>query len=529
MASRHSGRLTAVCAALFFCILLTRLAALMHNYDLHPDELVFMQSAERLADFLTGKAVSYAPTKFYPEGSFVLLAPFELLRRALHSAAEWNPRLFGRLGGLVYFLLGTGLGLKILRQYFTKDTGTSVLYLLTMLFGIVHIELSRYATGDTASFFFLMLLILWTAKGMDTGGLRFFLLASGVGGILAAIKYPLAYFLLIPYLGFRKTFSADSKKVLRKNTLKAAGCFLIGFLLLSPKTLTDPSFIFWTAAHETHNYMAGTNYVEVGGPVNHLISLAAYLLLYSGFPLLTGLAVFHWGRRVPAARQKKDTAYLFQFVIPLTAAGFFLYNLFVTALFMRTYYPFYVLLDLYCAVFCGSWLRQKGWKQISVIVLSLGMVLRGGYYVYVLSTDDALDNMHAILSAISPDSYETVEALDPGKLAWDVDDMPQFDGAENLNDDRFAALDTARLQPGELIIATTQEHGIGSPYPLPIFHQAVNTLIQRWALFKEANADLEIARLYPESYYRLFGFWIKGTTGMIFEFPSNIFYLNPLA
>lgn len=528
MTSKRSAKTILLCFGFFLVIVLTRYAALTHNGYLHPDEEVFYRSAGSLADFLTGKAASYVPAKYYPEGGFVLLTPFELLRRWVQPIFEQDARFFGRIGGVFYFLIGAALGLKLLRQYFTKDLGTSVIYLTTMTFGLLHVELSRYATGDTASFLFLMLLILFSAKGMDTGHLRYFFLASCMGGILCSIKYPLAFFLLIPYLGFRKVCAADEKKVIAANTLKAAGWFFVGFLLLSPKTLTDPTFLFWTAAHETHNYMAGTNHIEVGGPVNHLISVVVYTLLYSGFPLLTGLAFWQCGRRIPAARKEAGSQYLFYFLIPLVTGGFFLYNLFVTALFMRTYYPFFVILDLYCAVLCGAWLKEKGWKRIAIVLLGALMVLRGGYFLWILSTDSAKENMLAITREISAEDYTTIKGLQPGKLAYLEEDLPQFDGFENLDNERYESSETMQLQPGELMISTTLEHGFGGSYPFPITHKAVRTIIQRWAQFKQVNAPYELARLYPESYYWVFGYWLKGTTGMIFEFPCNIFYLNPI-
>ena len=84
--------------AVLALILLSRLPGLMHNSFLHPDEPVFYNSAAGLAAFLTGQADSYAPTKFYPEGGFVLHTPFQLLRLLFGNAGE-DGRFFGRIGG----------------------------------------------------------------------------------------------------------------------------------------------------------------------------------------------------------------------------------------------------------------------------------------------------------------------------------------------------------------------------------------------------------------------------------------------
>ena len=509
-------------------IVLTRLPGLMHNASLHPDEPVFYNSARNLALFLTGQADSYVPTKFYPEGGFSLHTPFQLLK-LLFGSSDTDGRFVGRLAGCFYFLLGTAMGLKLLRRFFTKDPAASAVYLATMLFGLMHIEQSRYATGDTASFFFLMVLLYFSAKGMETEKLRYFLLAAAACGVLTSIKYPLIFFLLIPYFGFRKVFSGGGKKALSRGTWKAAGCFLLGFLLLSPKTLTDPTFLFWTAAHETHNYMAGTNLTEVGGPVNHLISVVLYTLLYSGVPLLTGMTIWQVGRRVPAAKHAQGCEYLFQFLIPLVTAGFFVYNLFVTAVFMRTYYPFFVIIDLYCAALCGKWLRQRGGKQIAVIAVCLIMALRGGYYLYILGVDSGVTTMQEIISTIPENQYSSITELKPGKMAFDQMDLPQKDfQAMDLKEERFATPEGMELREGELLISTYQEYGVGTPYYLPIFHKTVQNYIDRWAAFKEINRDYQVGRLYPDHYYTLFGFWIKGATGMYLEFPCNVFYLRPI-
>ena len=158
-------------------IFLTRLPGLMHNASLHPDEPVFYNSARNLALFLTGQADSYVPTKFYPEGGFTLHTPFQLLK-LLFGSSDTDGRFIGRIAGCVYFLLGTAMGLKLLRGFFTKDPAASAVYLATMLFGLMHIEQSRYATGDSASFLFLMVLLYFSAKGMQTEKFRYFLLAA---------------------------------------------------------------------------------------------------------------------------------------------------------------------------------------------------------------------------------------------------------------------------------------------------------------------------------------------------------------
>lgn len=514
-----------LCILAVFAMGASRLPGLMHGSSLHTDEEVFLNAGEGMSKLLLGQSDTYTPPKFYPEGGFVLHVPMQLVRLALHLRADRV--LMGRLAGLSYFLLGVGLGLAVLRRFFTKAPAASALYLLTMTFGLIHVEQSRYATGDTATFLFLMLLLCFSFLGMERKKLRHFLFASFAAGLLCAIKYPLAYFVLIPYLGFRRVFEGADKKTVAKSTWLAAGFFFLGFLLLSPKTLTSPAYLFLTAAHETHNYMAGTNLTEVGGPHNHLIATVVYTLLYSGMPLLGGAVAWHWGKGIRRFREKSGVALMKDAIIPAVSIGFFVYNLFVTAVFMRTYYPFFCILELYCAALGAEWLRDGGKKRTALVILCAFMTLRGGLLLTILGTDDGTQTMQRFMENVSRESYSFITELKPGHMAFKDADLPMRVVATDLKDDRFR--ESLRLQEGELLISTWQEHGIGNAYPLPIFSKPVKEYICLWRDFKAENEAYYLGQLYPDWYYYLFGFHVKGSSGMIFEFPANRFYLNPIA
>lgn len=502
-----------------------RLPGLMHGSSLHTDEMVFLRSARSLAALLLGQAGTYETAKFYPEGGFTLHMPAQLVRMIAAPGAD--SLLWGRMTGLIFFLLGVGLGLAVLRRFFCRDTSAAVLYLLTMGFGLIHVEQSRYATGDTATFFFLMVLLYQSFRGMESGALRRFLYACLAGGVLCAIKYPLVYFLIIPYLGFRKTFAGADKKRVAKYTGLAALCFLGGFLLMSPKTLTDPAYLFWTAAHETHNYMAGTNLTEVGGPHNHLVAVAAYTLLYSGMPLTAGAVVWQWVGSIRRFREMDGTALMREAIIPAAALGFFVYNLFVTAVFMRTYYPFFCILELYCAGLGAKWWSAGGRKKLVLSLLCAFMVLRGGALLTILGCDDGTQTMLRFMENVPRDSYSFITELKPGHMAFGDTDLPMRVIAVDLKDERFEK--SLRLEDGELLISTYQAHGICKPYPMPIFNRPVKEYIALWRDFRRENSGFYLGQLYPDWYYSLFGFDIKGTTGTIFEFPANQFYLNPIS
>lgn len=522
---KKSRFFTVFCILAILAVGASRLPGLMHGSNLHTDEMVFLNAGENLSRYLLGQADSYVTPKFYPEGGFTLHTPMQFLRLALRLHADRV--LLGRLTGLFCFLAGVGLGLGVLREFFTKDTSATVIYLLTMGFGLIHVEQSRYATGDTGTFLFLMVLIYLSFRGMQSGKRRYFLLASFTGGILCAIKYPLVYFVLIPYLGFRKTFAGADKKRIAKDTWLAALCCLLGFLLLSPKTLCDPTYLFWTAAHETHNYMAGTNLTEVGGPHNHLIAVVTYTLLYSGMPLLTGAVIWQWVTSIRKFKDMDGIALMKDAIIPAVSIGFALYNLFVTAVFMRTYYPFFCIMELYCAYLGAGWWKSGGRKRLALTALCAFMVLRGGMLLTILGTDDGTAAMQRFLENVSRESYSFITELKPGHMAFEDVDLPMRVIATDLKDARFE--ESMRLQEGELLISTYQAHGICEKYPLPIFSKPVREYIALWDAFREANQDLYLGQLYPDWYYSLFGFGVKGATGMIFEFPANRFYLNPIS
>lgn len=43
-------------------------------------------------------------------------------------------------------------------------------------------------------------------------------------------------------------------------------------------------------------------------------------------------------------------------------------------------------------------------------------------------------------------------------------------------------------------------------------------------MFKNVNKGYYVGSAYPDYYYYLFGYWIKGTTGTDYEFPSCAVY-----
>ena len=80
------------------------------------------------------------------------------------------------------------------------------------------------------------------------------------------------------------------------------------------------------------------------------------------------------------------------------------------------------------------------------------------------------------------------------------------------------------LHPGEMVITCSEDHSRCNRYIIPYEDDAVHELIFNWETFKHINTPYYIGQVYPEYYYYLFGFWIKGTTGTDYEFPTNQVY-----
>lgn len=64
----------------------------------------------------------------------------------------------------------------------------------------MHIEQSRYGTGDPISFFLMMLLIYFASLGIESPKhqLSCVFFCFFISGMLAAVKYPLIFFCVIP-------------------------------------------------------------------------------------------------------------------------------------------------------------------------------------------------------------------------------------------------------------------------------------------------------------------------------------------
>lgn len=117
-------------------LLLTRLPVLCHESESHPDERHFFQSSVSLRDKLLGEADTYRVSKVYPEGGFVLQLPFQTADYLLSGlmGREQDPRLWGRIASLAYFVAGGALGMMIVWRFLTRRRAALVLYGLIVAF-----------------------------------------------------------------------------------------------------------------------------------------------------------------------------------------------------------------------------------------------------------------------------------------------------------------------------------------------------------------------------------------------------------
>lgn len=152
-------------------IIVTRIICLMHNSELHPDEIVFEVSADSLAGVVLGETDDFLELKEYPEGAYVFQLPFHIVAHILNNAgANLSPKIVGRISAVFYFTVATILGFEIISRYRAVKMAHYTLYGAIMVFSLVHIEQSRYGTGDAISVFLLMAMVILADNAITIKG-----------------------------------------------------------------------------------------------------------------------------------------------------------------------------------------------------------------------------------------------------------------------------------------------------------------------------------------------------------------------
>lgn len=365
---KQNNKKALIAAVMVLMIFFTRTITISHNMELHPDEHVFYNAAQSLKGFISGSAEVYEEEKEYPEGAFVLQLPFHILSSIIYrlSGISVSPQLSGRIAAVFYFTAGAVIGCAILYKYLSQKLTSLIIYGCTIVFSVIHITQSRYGTSDAITLFLLMAVIYLAARSLDSKkhNLAYIISAFFMTGALAAAKYPLIFFAVIPVfcaVKYLKKYSFGKRVLLSLVMLTA---LYIGFAILSPKAAFDPMYIVRASTREVGAYVTAYSY-SLADVWTHFMAMLTYSFFYSGFPLMPiffGLCIKHLLRNTDSFASSSE-ATLFSIVIPTLTVIFFVYNLFVMLLVSRTYYPFFFLTDLYVSAYIGNVFFRSQYKK----------------------------------------------------------------------------------------------------------------------------------------------------------------------
>lgn len=524
-------RRTLICLLVIFLLAIwgTRLLTMGHEIALQPDEQVFFNSAASVVyDDYTFKQV-----RDYPNGAFVFQMPFQFAGRVFsqmftQDASTINRTLVmkesGRIASIFYFSMGFLLGAVILWRNFGRRIQAVLLYCLIMLFSLFQIEQSRYGTGDAITFFVLMVIFYAIDLFLREENTFYLYFSAFCTGALMAVKFPLAFFIAYPCSAlvlYAKQQSAP-KKSLVKPLLLIILFFVPGLLLFSPQFFNDPAFFMKAFFIEMDAYMVSGNLAVIGTPLNHLVDVVLYQLLYADFPLALPIAIYGVIRLWRNQQKQPMACAFYTVVVPASLLLFFVYNLFAKTMFMRTFYPYFCLCIFYTAYGLSELITMPK-ARIAVALLTAVMAVRGSYFIYALSD-------HSQTSYI----YDTLTSHEQ----WDERTMTVM-----LDDEFIAGGPTTGLpprkymytyqafingvpevKPGEFVITGPMAYGYAQKRIFPSGNTDVEQMCHNWEAFREENEPYLIGKPYPDAYNVLFGTWVTGTTLTHYEFPTNYLY-----
>ena len=496
---------------------ITRLLTLKHGMVLHPDEWVFFSSASSLF-----KGSSYQVYKTYPEGAFLLQMPFQMVRQfalqLIHFGGDVQKsgsHLMGRVSSIVYFSLGAVLGCTFLHLT-QKKTLPVVFFAIAMVFSLFQIEQSRYGTGEAPSFFLVMAILNLLALYLRRNRFSLLCVAAVLSGMMGAVKYPQLYFVLLHLCA--AVLNRRSSRVSLFVTIPAVlGCCFLGFVCFSP-SLLQREFLTGIISREMDAYVANPNLWTVGTPLGHFISLLIYHTLYADIPFAPIFALIGI---IPLFRQRdQDGTAKFLRVIPFVFLGFFMYNLFVPTLFFRTYYIYFCVCIFYTCMGLSALVKRKRWKPL-VLALLCVMVLRGGFLIGLLSQPQK-DVSEPLRSNANWKDRAAVTVLGNAFLYGEIPgDVNKVDVSNAF------VTQTPSLSTGEFCVTGPYQFGLARTMRFLIHDADVQRLTDGWNSFRDQNAPYLFEKLYPDGYYALFGYWLEGSTGTPYEFPSAYFYYKP--
>jgi hypothetical protein len=272
---------------------------------------------------------------------------------------------------------------------------------------------------------------------------------------------------------------------------------------------------------ETKAYFVRPNIVSTGTPLNHLISLTIYHLFYADIPLAP---VFAGVGLVSLFRQSEKSGMKFMFTIlaPVIMMGFFLYNLFVPTLFFRTYYLYFCFFIVYASIGLAELFARKRMKQIAIALLCV-MVIRGGYLMFLLTQPQK----DAGAPLYTHEKWSEDASVTCTGWGFEDGDIPSQATQISIYDAFITK--TPTLEPGTFSIIGGYQYCIARSKIFEIKSNDVLSATNGWNSFREQNQQYLYHQLYPDYYYGLFGYWLEGSMGTLYEFPSVYYYYKPLS
>lgn len=474
---------------LLLLICVSRALTLTHEMEHHPDESVFFTSSVSLKEHLLNPDVPFTEVKEYPEGAYVFQMPFHLLSDGVArlTGRAQSARLWGRIASVFYFAAGCVPGCAVLRRFWHCRLRGILVYALIMGFGLLHIEQSRYGTGEAISFFLLMLIVYATLVAIRSQrSTPFFCLACFAAGAMGAVKYPQLYFALCPIGAFWLQAREQKPRALR--LIGRLTCLLVclaaGLMLFSPKALADPAYFLRVCQTEMVAYVHRGNLAEIGGKKNHLALVLIYHTLYSDLPFALPLLAVALGRSLLHKRSAASLEETFSLRwLPLLTVVFMGYNLLTTTVFLRTLYPYFCLCSLYAARLADRWMTDfKAARPVCLLLCTL-MVARGTLLMVALGDDRAGARL---ASKLADSGCETTFMMGPGYYTQGVLDSLPGEKRSLLAED--AESGELVLQPSQALISASLSHGRAGRYIFPIQNDLVERRIENWERFRAQNS-----------------------------------------
>ena len=86
---------------------------------------------------------------------------------------------------------------------------------------------------------------------------------------------------------------------------------------------------------------------------------------------------------------------------------------------------------------------------------------------------------------------------------------------------------TPLLNAGDFCVTRPYQFGLARTMRFLIRDFDEQSLTSGWNFFHNQNVPYLFEKLYPDRYYAQFGYWLEGSTGTPYEFPSAYFYYRP--